>query len=174
MGTTYRWQVVHLSKRQTVAEHSYFVTLLFLRFAEICELRGDVISSGLKYALLHDADEAWTGDIPGPIKRFMSDKPPIDQMMGNWASKVDKDRFSPVILALVKLADLVEAQKCLIKYGGNTHSEFVSGKYKELINQKLEGLTVFGRATPEQVVRLASEIEVFLHGEETFIDDYLW
>lgn len=183
LGTTYRWQVVHLSKQQTVAEHSYFVALLFMKFAQVCELEYWEALLGLEYALLHDADEAWSGDIPGPLKKFMATDLPIDKMMGEWEGRASKKGMPPLILHLVKLADIVEACKYLTKFGNNNHSQFVRNKYVDMIDEKFREIPralVVHYDMDEDDLRplktcdeLKAAIGEFVHGKETYIDDYM-
>lgn len=187
LGTTYRWQVVHLSKEQTVAEHSFFVAMLFMKFAEICRLNPEAMRQGLQYSLLHDADEAWSGDIAGPVKHFLqADALPVDKMMGNWAWRVDKKGVPPLAYHLVKLADLVEAAKFLTKYGTNLHAKTVLAKYDELImgylGDTLAQLLVIhngwdkddnAQGIEDLQMELDLEILAFIDGKETYIDDYL-
>lgn len=183
LGTTYRWQVVHLTKTQTVAEHSYFVTLLFMKFAEVCEVDAIDVLVGLEYALLHDADEAWSGDVPGPLKKFMAIDLPVDKMMGDWASKINKGTLPSLVKDLVKLADIVEAYKYLHKYGDNHHSTFVKDKYELMIEEKLRDLPrqliIYHNLAEDDVrpietqIQLVMQIASFTDGKETYIDDYM-
>jgi hypothetical protein len=184
LGTTYRWQVVHLSKKQTVAEHSYFTTVLFMRFAEICFLNNLSKWKGLEYALLHDADEAWSGDIPGPLKAFMDVDLPLDRMLRDWAPKADKATVPGLVAALVKLADLVEAAKYLHKYGDNDHAIHVYTKYRKRIDEFLDEVVYdqygqyhlpdSGVPTARVTIKALWDcILEFIDGKETYIDDYM-
>lgn len=53
----------HVSKPYSVAQHSY-----------LCSIAAEVINPTLAYqALMHDAHEAYIGDMPSPLKRGLSD-----------------------------------------------------------------------------------------------------
>lgn len=67
-----RWSVVHTIMRDTIASHSYFVTLYSFQIANLIEWDGDY--GALSYrALSHDLDETVTGDIVSPVKREIVD-----------------------------------------------------------------------------------------------------
>ena len=75
-----RWSIMRLHHRQSVAEHCFYVALYATDLARwTC---GDVLSGDdhqfiariARFALWHDVEEAWTGDIPGPAKRLLSIK----------------------------------------------------------------------------------------------------
>lgn len=62
-----RWAIARVNRRQSVAEHSYFVALYVI---DICEkLKEEPSAALLKAALTHDHDELSSGDIPTPYKK---------------------------------------------------------------------------------------------------------
>lgn len=69
----HRWSVFWASRKDNLAEHSFFVSLYAYKVADIIGWTGDYAKL-LIYALLHDADELLSGDIIGPAKRHMIDK----------------------------------------------------------------------------------------------------
>lgn len=67
-----RWSVVWTLTRDTVANHSYYVTMYALAVADVIDWAGSRAS--LAYlALTHDLDETITGDIVSPIKAEIVD-----------------------------------------------------------------------------------------------------
>jgi hypothetical protein len=68
-----RWQLVNVSRRQTVAEHSFNVAIIVKSIAEEMKFDSGVIDHIMKYALMHDLDEVITGDIPTPTKQRVRD-----------------------------------------------------------------------------------------------------
>ena len=62
-----RWNILRRSRNQSVAEHSYYVTVYSAEIAEMICWGGDVAAL-LKYAMVHDAFEAREGDQPSPMK----------------------------------------------------------------------------------------------------------
>ena len=63
----YRFSTCRTSRRESIAEHSYY-TALYVMF--ICDWLGDpqLMAEALPKALMHDMEEARTGDIPRPFK----------------------------------------------------------------------------------------------------------
>lgn len=58
----------HLTKRITVAQHSVAVMLLVERACQRCDYLPDMTRLLCRQALLHDAHEAYIGDISTPVK----------------------------------------------------------------------------------------------------------
>lgn len=67
-----RWVITRNIHTQSVAEHSFYVAVYAGQLAEYLDFEGNM---GDLYhaALWHDAEECFTGDIPGPAKRHMFD-----------------------------------------------------------------------------------------------------
>ena len=105
-----RWQIAPRFRTQNVAEHSYFV-VLYTR--QLCELLGWGVEKTLlaiQCAMEHDMPEARTGDMPGPVKRAVTDptrlaRYELDQMriMG-----IEPTDYGDEIEAVVKVADLID------------------------------------------------------------------
>lgn len=76
-----RWCITPVARQQSVAEHSFRVAAIIMELAErMCEL-GLGKQNSLKFAnecirwaIVHDGPEAWTGDTPGPVKRLMKER----------------------------------------------------------------------------------------------------
>lgn len=67
-----RWSIVWTLTRDTVSNHSFFVTFYAREIARMIEWRGDM--GDLMYrALVHDLDETITGDIVSPVKEQIID-----------------------------------------------------------------------------------------------------
>lgn len=114
-----RWTIVRTLRRQSVAEHSYYVTLYAGQIADMVEWKGNRANL-LDYALRHDLEEGYMSDIPGPSKRkiVMKDKYHTISEQGNINLygedyKNHSGMFShsndlPEIKAIVKVADLLD------------------------------------------------------------------
>lgn len=72
MSTVPRWSIVHTLTRDTVANHSFYVTFYTHAIAKLIAWRGDLAGVMLR-ALLHDAEETITGDIVSPVKDAIID-----------------------------------------------------------------------------------------------------
>lgn len=72
MSVVPRWSIVWTLTRDTVANHSYFVTFYAREIARLIGWNGDM--ADLMYrALVHDCDETITGDICSPVKNEIID-----------------------------------------------------------------------------------------------------
>lgn len=116
-----RWQLVNVSRRQTVAEHSFNVAMIAKAIAEEMEgyISPDKIAKLTSYALVHDLDEVITGDIPTPTKQRVRDKGvEINDLMNT----------SPVpdlYKRIIKMADYIDALWYLAENGVGRHAERV-------------------------------------------------
>ena len=62
-----RWHMVEMSRTQSVAEHSFNVTMIAGEFASHLRTEEEVAAVTMM-ALLHDVDEVYAGDTPSPTK----------------------------------------------------------------------------------------------------------
>ena len=97
-----RWGIVPVIRKQSVAEHSFGVAAISVWLAgmsrQACD-RAEV----LEYALLHDINEAITGDVPSTFKRYIK-----DAIVG-FESKIPDAEVCELTKVVVKLADYLEA-----------------------------------------------------------------
>lgn len=119
MAQVKRYPICHTHRDQSVAEHSFGVMLITM---ELCSHVNDLrlIDCALAYAMTHDQDEVFTGDIPSPFKRELRSKCPA--VIEHLDPPVN---VSPVVKGIVKLADYLEAIHYLREYGGSRFSEEV-------------------------------------------------
>lgn len=111
LSHVHRWSIARLIKPQNVAEHSFYVTHYAV---QICQLLGigdeNFYAAVMHYALWHDVDECFTGDIIGPVKRSVQDKDKFDL----YKAKGMAERFNYVpdpsddIKSIIKCADLLD------------------------------------------------------------------
>lgn len=73
LSRTYRFRG-HSRNRWTVAEHSLLVREIG---EQLCTSDVDRVTSS-PYLLLHDAHEAFLGDMPAPLKRYLKEKKSVD------------------------------------------------------------------------------------------------
>lgn len=113
-----RWSVVPVLRRQYVAEHSYYVSLYV---AELLALpifdhwHEERKYATLRYALIHDVEEARMSDIPGPVKRMIKDPAKLEATeakVRGGMGYTDRHGFQwsidPEAKKVVKAADLID------------------------------------------------------------------
>lgn len=114
-----RYPICHVNRDQSVAEHSYNVTLIAMELAyEAGE--PELVTEVMKYALVHDMEEVYTGDIPSSFKRELRAKCPDVAPLLDSGNKVDER-----VKQIVKLADCIEAIYYLREFGGSRLAEDV-------------------------------------------------
>lgn len=116
-----RWAIIRTVRNQSCAEHSYFVAVYAQQIAKACCWRGPM-GSLLDYALWHDMDEIFTGDMVSSAKKMLKKAAgPKWEEFTSWVNELTKDRFGRTVEGdmpanwrddikhLVKIADLLEA-----------------------------------------------------------------
>lgn len=105
-----RFGMARVLRRQSIAEHMFYVAHYALDVAQIIGWYKD-IGGLLHYAIHHDLDEVITTDIPGPVKRSFG---PLNmdytqRLEKKWFG-VSSDEYAvgAEIKAIVKVADRIE------------------------------------------------------------------
>lgn len=120
-----RWAIVRTVRPQSVANHSYFVAVYTNDLCLLLDVPIKVHLAALQYALCHDWDEIFTGDIPGPHKhkllRLLTVKNAWTKQIRKWAEKVFpslgqreglgflSDEERKTVKSIVKVADFLDA-----------------------------------------------------------------
>lgn len=120
-----RWAIVRTVRPQSVATHSYFVTAYTNDLCLLLDVPMKTHLAAMQYAVCHDWDEIFTGDIPGPHKHKLlrlttmknAWKSQIAKWTGQTYSEHDKrsglgflsDRDKQIVKAIVKVADYLDA-----------------------------------------------------------------
>ena len=105
-----RWSIIPVVKRQSVAEHSYFVALYAIEICRVIGVPSSDLASILIYAIQHDRSECYISDIPGPVKRGAG----IKDNIYNYERKEDFSYFGDTLnpsdfeKATIKVADLMD------------------------------------------------------------------
>lgn len=111
-----RWQIIEMSKEQSVAEHSYNVTMISIALINGMDLRNpsyiektSIRQEVIGWGLCHDLTELFTGDIPSPIKSRL--KCPIDNLEANLFPMWSRENGNLTHLArgIIKIADYMDA-----------------------------------------------------------------
>lgn len=103
-----RWGIVRVNRRQSVAEHSFFVASYGAELAKRLNWGNEKERYDLiVYLLRHDESECLEGDIPGPVKRLCGFdgsklKPLLEARFG------PAPQYTPEMRAIKKAADLID------------------------------------------------------------------
>lgn len=144
------------------------VVLLCYRIADALSLNsGHLIAA----AVMHDAEEAWTGDMPSPVKQFIDRAAiPKHEMLGDMGWMTYEEEWSTQLL--VKIADLACDVKFLQRYGEGDHAAQVEREIFERLKGTVERwkANCGGRTVNSRMDLVLSE---FFECEETHLDDYI-
>lgn len=118
-----RWSVVWTLNKDTVANHSYFVTFYARQIGKLIGWKGSY-EDLMYYALVHDLDETITGDIVSPVKAAIVDKKAASVFIDEHMSRTMPNVLNTVqdmsaewhgdIAKIVKAADRLDALLFLI------------------------------------------------------------
>ena len=149
-----RWGIIRTLQKQTVADHSYRVTLLAEKVARDwfgLNTPNDLYSV-LRYALDHDKIEAVSGDFPSIIKDVVNEK----ELERRYADVIHITSPSDMAKNCVKIADRIEAIIFLrLEVAlGNTTVQHVIDDVKESLRDYLSKM---GR--PDLWDRYVEEVE---------------
>lgn len=121
MSTVKRWSIVPTVHSQNNAEHSFYVAHYANDMAILFGFPKEMCLSAVRLALWHDVGEIYSGDFPGPHKRFYMDM----RAAQNNEEKLMQSNFSclqerrgdlecasgdkAAVKLVVKLADMLDA-----------------------------------------------------------------
>lgn len=125
-----RWSIVPMLRTQSVAEHSHRVAVIAL------ELEARLMWGGhpMEWAVIHDAPEARSGDIPHTFKSSLAGLEDAEYGALDWSYNTTPNApFDTSDKHIVKMADLIEAYTWLMAWGLGAHANRVTPKiYKQL------------------------------------------
>lgn len=109
-----RWSIIPINRPESVAEHSFRVAVIAMEIAQRSNLETYPV---IYRALIHDAPECATGDLPSPIKRRLSELRGVEKLLCPWwdSGGPARDIFDHI----VKAADLIDLQTYLQRHGEN-------------------------------------------------------
>jgi 5'-deoxynucleotidase YfbR-like HD superfamily hydrolase len=153
-----RWSMVDTERKQNLAEHHYNVAMIAMRYCEVLDSPSHIKDRVLKYALVHDLSEVFTGDIPTPTKKHMNtalfDK--LDARLFVHGKAILTEDELDVVTFIVKIADLIDAAQYLVKYGMRSNAQKVLDGLRDKI-QHLGGakaISVYKEAVMESTTSL--------------------
>jgi len=145
-----RYPICHTNREQSVAEHTFGVLYIA---RELARATGyiDVIEAVTDYAITHDMDEIYTGDIPSGFKRRLrAEFPGVTRVL-------DGEKPPKTIEGIVKMADYLEAMYYLREFGGSRFSSRVLGDIESKFADAMATI-IAADVVDQRAVRKAEEI----------------
>lgn len=153
-----RWHIVRMVRPQSLAEHSFDVTMIARAIAKIARVDDNEI---IKAALLHDLDEIIMGDSPTPTKERARERgwELNDLYKSVTGREITQDEEIIIILA-DKLADL----HWLWHHALGTHSNAVYEKMAETYNEFVRSESI-----PDNIREAALDVQMQMLSEDFLI-----
>ena len=142
-------------KDETVAEHSFFTTLLALKLCEKLHASDDLIHKCIIKALLHDMPETKLNDITHDVKSLLNIRPILrqyersyyDNFFERFSDIMNIDDENDVVNLIVKFADILSVLQYAcneISLGNNTflHIKIDAEKRLDDIYKKLNEVKI--------------------------------
>ncbi len=128
LSYTCRWNG-HTRTYYSVAEHSIGV---MERYEAYARPRGVYTKKGSLAALLHDAEEAYWGDIPSPIKALY---PEIEEKLSYLRIKI-MDKFGAEYIANIEAIEICDKKMLQWEYDNLMNKSKVATEHPFLIKQR--------------------------------------
>lgn len=170
LSTVKRWGVIPTVRTQTVAEHCYHMSWIALWLLEqsgqLCELSPPAEVWLHRVIMLHDESEAFTGDIPSPMKGHINLSRSLSRLESMHALGVShfEDEFHSLAHDVYVLADILEALLFLHEenaMGNGSVLEVYEAVYTAA-KEKADSLPRYSGG-PQVVDRLLTECTPFKH-----------
>jgi 5'-deoxynucleotidase len=137
-----RWGVVPTTRPQSVAEHSFRVAAIAM---EICRaLNGEQLPSAtiieyhvVLWAIIHDAPEAETGDLPSTVKGAFPGLKSIEMGACPWMNRMQAITH-PLERAIVGVADKIEAILFIREWGVGPKARYAEERDTAILRERVE------------------------------------
>lgn len=148
IGHIKRWHNVNTIREQTVAEHSFMVTIIALelynQLVGVSRIASTEVMVLLIAAIFHDAPETASGDTPTPAKRLLVEitkDPELFEKLDNRLMPELPYVNGVVPLAIeriVRMADAIEAAHWIRDNGAGYHAEVVKAACRRRMEDRVE------------------------------------
>ena len=146
-----RWTIVATAKEQSLAEHTFNVTMMAREFCKQMEI-DDVTM--MKAAMEHDLDEIFTGDIPTPAKERFRDAG-IEPATIEGPQK-NVEALDPDLKQVLKCLDILESVHFLGDFGIGKRAVAVTEQLKSLFYHKV--YEIWDPIIKGVLIRMATEV----------------
>lgn len=93
LDTIQRWDLNRVISKETVSQHSFWVGLISTLFAEILTDRLELKYLILRYAIIHDVPEIFSGDINHVVKRNKYNGEAISKLLDEFCELMMSEKF---------------------------------------------------------------------------------
>jgi 5'-deoxynucleotidase len=170
MGHVKRWQIVAVSREQTLADHTALVAMYSMRIYHSLPLRNRSAAEEcglLLWALHHDLPEVFTGDVSTPTKRAIgiwgrNGLEALEQKAGPVYQHLQRQHEKGLIGRIVKLADVLDASVFLWSFGIGDHAQ-------EVLNEMLNPGGVYESKLRDLHRVLSAQPRRFSMGKSDFL-----
>jgi 5'-deoxynucleotidase YfbR-like HD superfamily hydrolase len=129
-----RWVIVPCLRQQTVADHSFRTLIIAMELADRLGVKlkmADIVT-----VMHHDADESRSGDIPASFKDEVMEEAARNSC--SWL-EIEDPSISGEALAILHLADKIEALTFISRYGVGNHARRAANGVKADIDAACPG-----------------------------------
>ena len=133
-----RWNLVATTIESNVASHSFNVAMLAMAINNRMRNCGFTNEMEICYhAIMHDVDEAETGDMPTPTKTALKKAGVDPNALYQTQGKVSKP--DATVKQIVKLADLIENYTFISEYGAGTRARTAASEVRGRLGDAIAG-----------------------------------
>jgi hypothetical protein len=133
-----RWNLVCTAAESNVASHSFNVAMLAMAIRRQMRVRVGVSEADIcYYALMHDVDEAETGDMPTPTKAALK-KAGVDPN-ALYCTQGSISLPEPATQTIIKVADLLENYLFISQHGVGTRAAAAVSEVRGRLDAALDG-----------------------------------
>lgn len=156
-----RWAIMRTNVRQTVAEHSFFTALYASMILDKTLLQESTKRIIVQQALVHDIEECETGDIPGPVKKWLVKDEEVKRVRRQEASELgiqlQEDALTQWVIYVANTLD--EVLFLLDEIGrGN---QYFKRQYLESLGKIHTAMSL--DHVPDEIYPFAGDITVLVH-----------
>ncbi len=159
-----RWHMTGVLKQDNVASHSFRVAVIAMAIAEDYQKTCDAPFGNLEmgvcyYAIKHDMEEAWTGDIPSDVKHAVESH--VGTKVVNVVSGkkyVEEESDNCYINNIIKIADTMDNYLYIKEFAMGDRSNSIVNELLYKYTTSMAKLKLFDEQLYESVHRVYCKI----------------
>ena len=135
-----RWSIIRKIRTQSVAEHCYYTAMYAIETAD--RIGWSIINREnkavlIEYALWHDAEEAFMSDMPGPIKRAISEPTRYEEYAEEQSQRRWRKSSGEILTKTVGREETADDIKKIVRFASTLDEFFYLLDEKGLGNSTL-------------------------------------